>query len=145
MGVTLACKKTGSSCDLSYTGFQKFRNKIAHLCCEEFGRVDDKIERYATYKFSSEIGIDVAKKLDKEIEKLIQNKNVSIKIVDFVLQSDCEGSIRYGTCKQIYKHIKDYDDNICYGYAARIDCTRFKDLKALIKECYDNKSDLVWN
>ena len=52
-----------------------------------------------------------------------------MKIVDFCLQSDCEGSIRYGACKELLKVIGNYDDNICYGYAGREDCAMFRDFK----------------
>lgn len=67
-----------------------------------------------------------------------------IKVVDFLLQSDCSGSIRFGACKQILKVIGDYDDDICYGYAGRKDCAMFRDFKAILQDCVDTKSDLVW-
>lgn len=58
----------------------------------------------------------------KKTEQLIREKKVSIKIVDFCLQSDIEGSIHYGACKEILKAIGDYDDNVCYGYAGLPSC-----------------------
>lgn len=42
------------------------------------------------------------------------------------------------------KAIKGYDDDICYGYAGQPDRFMFQDFKKLLKECYDNKSSLVW-
>lgn len=61
------------------------------------------------------------------------------------MQSDIKGAIRYGACKQILKIISDYDDNFNYGYAALPNQPRFKDFKALLQECVDLKSDLVWD
>lgn len=51
---------------------------------------------------------------------------------------------RYGACKEILKVIGDYDDNICYGYAGRSDCAMFRDFKAILQDCVDNKCDMVW-
>ena len=82
---------------------------------------------------------------DKKAEKLLQEKKVSPKIVDFCLQSDISGSIRYGACKEILKTIGDYDDNICYGYAGRSDCAMFRDFKAILEDCIRLKCDMVWD
>lgn len=75
---------------------------------------------------------------------MLRKKVAELCSTDFCLQSDCGGKIHYGACKEIYKHVKDYDDNVCYGYAGRPDCTMFKDFKNLLKECIDNKCDLIW-
>ena len=143
MGVTIECKKTGTSYDLGYGGFFSLRKKVAELCSPEFG------EHYKTLTKAPFLDIDNArtnffKEFNKKTQEIIDKKAVSIKAVDFCLQSDCEGKIRYGACKEIYKHIKDYDDDFCYGYAGRPDCMMFKDFVALVKECYDTKSDLIW-
>ena len=146
MGVSLYCKKTGTCCDMSYIGFYHLRNKIAYLCCNELGSIVDELNKAITRIFDSEDEkADFYRDIDHKIESLILAKKVSVKVVDFIMQSDCKGKIRYGACKEIYKHIKDYDDNICYGYAGHLDCAMFKDFKSLLKECYDNKSDLVWS
>lgn len=145
MGVSLYCKKTGTCCDMGYFGFQRFRNKVAYLCSEEFGKLDDEIEKFALRIPTDKEKAEFNEQINRKVENLILAQKISRKVVDFIFQSDCEGKIRYGACKEIYKHIKDYDDDICYGYAGRSDCAMFKDLKALIKECYDNKSDLVWS
>ena len=136
MGVTIRCKKTGTSHYLGYGGFLNLRGKVAELCSKEFGEHFARlIKLHSNEEFEE---------FDRKTKELLDRKVVSIKIVDFCLQSDCGGKIRYGACKEIYNHIKDYDDNICYGYAGRPDCMMFKDFVALVKECYENKSDLVW-
>lgn len=84
------------------------------------------------------------KEFDAKTEELISKRKVSVKVVDFLFQSDCSGAIRFGACKQILKVIGDYDDDICYGYAGRKDYAMFRDFKAILQDCVDTKSDLVW-
>ncbi|WP_171029401.1 hypothetical protein [Dorea longicatena] len=40
--------------------------------------------------------------------------------------------------------IKDYDDNICYGYAGQRDCAMFKDFKRLVMDCIDTGTIMKW-
>lgn len=142
MGITLYCKKTGTGLDMGYIGFNRFRNKVAELYSEEFGNHYKELDT-VSFVFDSERKA-FFETYDKKTEQMIIDKKLNIKVADFCYQSDCSGKIRYGACKVIYNIIKDYDDDICYGYCGRPDCAMFSDLKALIKECYDNKSDLVW-
>lgn len=37
MGLTIKCKKTGTSYSLGYFGMAKLRMRVAELCCPEFG------------------------------------------------------------------------------------------------------------
>ena len=145
MGVTVECKKTGKSCDLGYGGFGRFRGKVASLINEEFG------EHYAKLSTPEMMFVfDISKreqifdKFDQETERLIKKHKLSIRSVDFLMQSDCGGKISPSACKIIYSVIKDYDDNICYGYAGRSDCAMFSDLKAVFKDCCDTNSYMVW-
>ena len=142
MGVTIKCKKTGRSCDLGCGGFNRFRCKVANLCSEEFGKHYETLD--AGLSLHGEARTRFYEDFDKETVRLIEEKKVNIKVADFCLQSDCEGKIRYGACKVIYESIKDYDDNVIYGYVGRPDRAMFRDLKAIIKDCIDTKSDLVW-
>lgn len=127
MGVTISCTKTGRTIDVGSGGFLRLRSKISELVGEPWAshyralveeRICDEKEREKFYE-----------DFDKKTEELLNKKCVSVKIVDFCLQSDCEGSIRYGACKELLKVIGNYDDNICYGYAGREDCAMFRDFK----------------
>lgn len=40
--------------------------------------------------------------------------------------------------------IKDYDDDICYGYCDKPDCAMFKDFKELVKDCIDTNTPMKW-
>lgn len=143
MGVSIYCKKTGKSIDMGYVGFFNLRNKVSDLVGGEWAQhysALHEIER----TFPANKRNELYKEFDAKTEELISKRKVSIKVVDFLLQSDCSGSIRFGACKQILKVIGEYDDDICYGYAGRKDCAMFRDFKAILQDCVDTKSDLVW-
>lgn len=139
MGVAIKCRKSGHTIDMGSGGFFRLRKKVAELTNSElgqhyalltqnmFGRDDEWYENY-----------------DKQLELIINKHKISIKIIDFLYQSDIEGKIRYGACKQILKVIGDYDDNFAYGYAGQKDCAKFKDFKNLLEECAQFKCDLIW-
>ena len=147
MGISLYGIKTGLSYDLGSGGFARLRTKVAELCSPEFGEHYKKL-------FSSEgMNIDFEaperkkafyEEFDRKTLELIKKKKVSIKVVDFCLQSDVCGKIGYGACKIILDKVKDYDDNVCYGYCGRPDCFMFKDFKKLLQACVDNKKYLIW-
>ena len=103
MGVTISCTKTGRTIDVGSGGFLRLRSKISELVGEPWAshykalveeRICDEKEREKFYE-----------DFDKKTEELLNKKCVSVKIVDFCLQSDCEGSIRYGACKELLKVI----------------------------------------
>ena len=143
MGVTIKCKKTGRDIDLGYGGFARLRNKVAELMGEPFYSHYMKLD-----KAPVSMRPDEEKKFytewDVEAIRLVRENDLPVKVVNFLLESDCEGKIRYGACKAILKVIGDYDDNICYGYAGRSDCAMFRDFKAILQDCVDNKRDMVW-
>ena len=143
MGVTIKCKKTGRDIDLGYGGFARLRNKVAELMGEPFYSHYMKLD-----KAPVSMRPDEEKKFytewDTDAIRLITENDLPVKVVNFLLESDCDGKIRYGACKDILKVIGDYDDNICYGYVGRIDCAMFRDFKAILRDCVDNKCDMVW-
>lgn len=142
MGVTIRCKKTGRSIDLGVGGFANLREKVAELYGDPWA---SHYAQLGNAPYSSQEAKEFYKEFDDETMRILEAKKVSAKIVDFCLQSDCEGSIRYGACKQILKVIGDYDDNICYGYFGRPDCAMFRDFKTILQECVENKCDMVWS
>lgn len=144
MGVTLTCNKTGRSADLGGGGFLRFRSKVAELCSKEFGDHYRKLE--AGISFASQKDRDAFfDAFDAETERLIEEGFVDVRVVDFCLQSDCDGKIKYGACKLIYEKIKDYDDDIVYGYFGRPDRAMFRDLKQIFKDCVNHRCGLHWD
>ena len=140
MGVTIKCKKTGQGIDMGAGGFEHLRCKVSELCGEPWK------SHYETLVGPPRYSKDDAfyAQFNETTERLLAEKRISIKVVDFLLQPDVEGRIRYGACKQLLEIIGDYDDDILYGYAGRPDCARFRDFKELLRQCAEHKCDLVW-
>lgn len=143
MGVTIKCKKTGRDIDLGYFGFSRLRCKVAQLLGEPFYSHYMKLLDAPRFMEPDEEK-NFCTQWDTEAARLITENNIPVKVVNFLLESDCDGKIRYGACKDMLKVIGDYDDNICYGYAGRKDCAMFRDFKAILQDCVDNKCDMVW-
>lgn len=142
MGVTIECKKTGRDIDLGYFGFMRLRNKVAELVGEPFySHYKKLLNAHALMRADEEKNF--IREWDTEMGLLLVGYDIPVKVVNFLLESDCDGKIRYGACKEILKVIGDYDDNICYGYAGRSDCAMFRDFKAILQDCVDNKCDMV--
>lgn len=146
MGVTIKCEKTGANCDLGYGGFKNFRERVAYLLNDEFGKHYEKLfQIFIGIGFGDERHKRLAEEFDRETERLIKKHKISKRAAGFLFQADCGGKIPPSACKVIYGAIQDYDDNICYGYAGRKDCAMFSDLKALFKDCCDTNSYLIWH
>ncbi len=149
MGISIECKQTGLSIDMGYIGFNRLRDKVAELVSNEFGEHIKKLSEPKIMVLS--LGFNEEKKkhffddFNKKTQKFIADKKVSPKIVDFILQPDCEGKIHYGACKQLLKVIGDYDDNVIYGYAGWENPAKFADFKEILNDCVKNKCDMVWH
>lgn len=143
MGVTIKCKKTGRAIDLGYFGFMRLRNKVAELMGEPFYSHYMKLDK-APVSMKPDEEKQFYEDWCMEATRLLMENDIPAKVVHFLLESDCEGKSSYMACKEILKVIGDYDDNICYGYAGRSDCAMFRDFKAILQDCVDNKCDMVW-
>lgn len=144
MGVTISCKKTGNDIDLGYGGFNRFRNKVAKLVGNPFSDHYLELDKTEVAMLSGEEKDKYFRDYDDLTEQMIKENKVNIKVADFLYQSDCEGKIRYGACKELLKVIGDYDDNILYGYCGRPDCAKFCDFVSVLKDCAENKCDMIW-
>ena len=47
-------------------------------------------------------------------------------------------------CRSLYEIIKDYDDNVLYGYSGKKDCAKFADFKAIVKNGIDSGDGFIW-
>lgn len=145
MGITIKCRKTGRSIDMGCGGFSNLRNKVADLVGGAFGSHYMLLSEPHIICMSGEKREQFYVAYDKHTEYLMQEESISIKVVDFLFQSNSGGKIRYGACKELLKVIGDYDDNIMYGYCGRKDCAMFADFKAILEDCVQSKSDMVWS
>jgi hypothetical protein len=140
VGITL--KSKNSSVDMGYGGFGRFRSKVANLSGEVFGEHYEELNK-AMLLFEDERDA-FYKNYNAKTDELIEANAITVEIANFCYQSDCEGSIDRQQAKQIYEKIKDYDDDVCYGYAGRSDCAMFSDLKNIFKDCTRNGKIIKW-
>ena len=142
-GVTINSKN--HSIDLSYYGFYRLRKKVAELT---------KLDIYEHYKMLNDGSYALIKIkgnedffawYDRKIEELDKKYDGKYsEVLDFLYTSDCDGEADADHCKSVYEIIKDYDDDICYGYCGRSDCAMFKDFKQLIKDGADTEMGIEW-
>ena len=128
--------------DVGYFGFFKLRTKVAELVGSEVGEHYKKLDNILDIP-SPEKNTLLNRTMTKRSDWL-KARNFQSKIADFLYQSDCDGKIRYGACKEILKVIGDYDDSIIYGYAGRENPAKFKDFKEILQDCVDNKCFMIW-
>lgn len=142
MGVTIESKN--HSIDLGGWGFICLRTKVAELAapdiCEHYKksmdgmRLYDEDKRKALYEsYNAKIA-----ELDKRYEGKMSD------ILDFLYESDCDAKMDTDHCRSIYEVIKNYDDDILYGYSGRKDCAKFADFKKIVKDGIDSGDGFSW-
>lgn len=127
---------------MGYGGFHNLRAKIAGLVC------DDLKEHYVyldkgTWLKDAERGV-FYKEYNLKLDGIQKKYKIPNAVLVFLYASDCDGKLTPFKCKKLYELIKDYDDDILYGYCGRPDCAKFKDFKELVKDCVDNKCFMEW-
>lgn len=141
MGVTVESKNY--SMDLGYIGFNRLRQKVADLTA------DDIAQHYRNLKDGMYLFGDAKneffRQYNRRISELDEKYNGKFNyVLDFLYASDCEAEIPWDVCVKIYEVIKDYDDDIIYGYSGRQNGAKFEDFKKIVKDCIDNKCDMTW-
>lgn len=141
MGLTLESKNC--SLDFGYGGFYSIRTKVAELAAKDIG------EHYKNLRFAP-FFVEKRKlffeEYNEKINEISNSHNGKMDgILDFLYAPDCYGEVPAEVCKEIYEVIKDYDDDICYGYSGRPDCAMFKDFKELVKDCIDTDCVMEWH
>lgn len=142
MGVTI--KGSQHSIDLGGWGFKRLRTKIAELAAPDIFkhykksmdgmRLYDDGKRKAFYEsYNAKIA-----ELDRKYNGKMSD------ILDFLYESDCDAEMDAAHCRSIYEVIKDYDDDIPYGYAGRKDCAKFADFKKIVKDGIDSGDGFSW-
>lgn len=142
MGVTINSKN--NSIDLGYMGFNRLRTKVAELINDEIAEHYKECDKSICI-FSDKEREQFFKKYNAETEKLDKKYDYKYNsVLHFLYACDCGETMGVEVCKEIYEVIKDYDDNIQYGYTGRKDCAMFKDFKELVKDCIDNNESMEW-
>ena len=140
MGVTINSKN--HSVDIGYGGFNNLRTKVAELTGNEIFEHYKNLEK-GMWLFGEERE-KFFKEYDEKTYEIYENFKIPDGIIIFLYAPDCGGSISPEACAQIYEAIKDYDDNIMYGYIGRPDCAMFKDFKEIIKDCIESHCEMEW-
>lgn len=140
LGITLSSKNL--SVDMGYGGFGRFRSKVALLSGDEFGKHYDESDE-GMFLFGKARD-DFFEKYNAKTVELVEANKITLEMANFFYQPDCEGKINRKQAKQIYEKIKEYDDNVVYGYAGRPDCAMFSDIKAIFKDCVENGGKIKW-
>jgi len=132
MGVTISSKRY--SCDMGYGGFGRFRNAVAE-------KTSDKFYKHYLLLSNTDVMFSMGDERKRYFEKydaitreLIEQKEVTGEVANFLYQSDCGGKIDRKQAKQIYNLIKGCGDNIMFGYIGRSDCAKMSDLKSIFSD-----------
>lgn len=128
---------------MSYCGFKNLRIKVAELAGEDIG------EHYKKLQEAPMFGIELIRKFfeehDAKTNELANKYNGEMDgIMHFLYSSDCKGEMGLDVCNKIYDIIKNYDNDILYGYRSRPDCAKFADFKKIVKDCIDTNTKLSW-
>lgn len=139
MGLTIRNKNT--SIDMGYGGFYNLRKNIAGIYSPSFKEL---YEEWTGPLFINDLSDEEGNKRLAELYKQKILTDEDDIVLDFLFASDSEGKISVKGCKRLYAIIKDYDDDILYGYCGRKDCAKFKDFKNIVAECAKNRWVLSW-
>ena len=136
MGVTISNHK--HSIDMGCGGFLRLRTTISKLVtCKEFVDIYDELMS-GSYREWEIRGFNSSEEYfddyDKRAIEICERNKIDEEIVTFLYASDCGGySFSAKTCRHLWKLIKDYDDDVVYGYVGRPDRAMFKDFKKIVE------------
>ena len=138
MGVTLDGPNT--SIDFGGSGFMRLRLKVAELTA------DDIFEHYKNLCYNMfKMSQNDFQEYDAKTESLNEKYNGRFSnILAFLYAPDTSAILNEKICADVYNVIKDYDDDIVYGYAGRKDCAKFADFKRVLLDCIENNTELEW-
>lgn len=144
MGICLTANNSKYSFNMSYGSFHNLRRNIATAIDPEFGELYHKqlAALYVTDSLEAE----------NEIVKLLADEerfpDTLQPIINFLYESDCEGSVDYRTCKAIYDLIKDVDfedKNFQYvSYRVGQSISDYEKFKEFLRECYRYHRHMRW-
>lgn len=142
MGITIS--NHVKSIDLGMGGYLRLRRTISTLLqCDEFTEIYAELcqpnhSRWVDMGFESEA--EYWDDYDSRAVAICEKYELDEEVVSFLYRSDCDcDSVSVKTCRHLWKYIKDYDDDILYGYCGRKDCAKFADFKEIVQTCIRDK------
>lgn len=136
MGVSIKAANSTFTFDCGSGGFFNLRKNIALALDSEFGSLYGKL----IYIYSEE-DFEV---FERTATLMAARKQLDSDVLDFLFQSDADGSVSYQTCKKIYLLIKDIDfgkKGFRYGAYQNNDYEEFKEF---LLECYRHRRKMRW-
>lgn len=139
MGITLTNSKRTHDFDMGYSGFFNLRKNIAKCLDKEFGELYSQMPCVPDKKFV------------QQINDLIRNKGLAASensrmVLDFLFETDCEGTCNYKVAGAIYEIIKEVDfGGKIFVYNNLSDGKDYEHLKEFFKETYSRRLNWSWS
>lgn len=142
MGITItAGYPDAPSYSMGYISFWNLRKAVATAADPKFGEI---------YADLPKVGhIINPKDYEKRMSDYLKKHPLPLRFLDFLYQSDTDGSLSPCKCKAVYdqichaEHMKPYK---LYGYTAQArKCMTWEQFKELLLGCYSNKSYMKWS
>lgn len=142
MGITIYNHK--HSMDMGAFGYAALRATISRqVPCQEFVEIYAELMDYNRAFRESEFTTmrEYFDDYDNRAVEICQRNNLDEEVINFLYKPDtCTKSVSVKTCRHLWRIIKDYDDDVLYGYVGRPDCAKFKDFKDIVRTCIqDNR------
>lgn len=142
MGITIS--SPSHRIDMGSGGFARLRITICKLLnCPEFTALYEDLSNGGQYRYAEKGFSSMFEYFDDHDEKALEvcEKNkLDEEVVNFLYRSDCDcDSVSAKTCRHLWKFIKDYDDDIIYGYPGQKNPAMFKNFKQIVQECAEKR------
>ena len=98
MGITLGTKRV--NVDMSYGAFMSFRKSVAFAYSKRFGETYENYLKECERCFLRD-DLEGMKRQDKLLEWFVDDNSIPEDLVQFLLQSDCEGKINCKTARLV--------------------------------------------
>ena len=141
MGITIS--GPSKSIDMGSGGFARLRITISKLLnCKEFAELYEDLSTGGQYRYAEKGFDSMSEYFDDHDEKALEiceRNKLDEEIVNWLYSPDCGVSVSAKTCRHIWKIIKNYDDDVIYGYLGQKNPAMFKDFKVIIQECAEKR------
>ena len=111
-------------------GFMMFRLRVAYEANQLVGNHYENLTNAPLISGREEF----FKEYNKKTNEYVESGKLKAEVANFLYQSDCDGKINKKQANEIFKLIKDVDDEIKYGHYWREDCATMKDLKLIFSD-----------
>jgi hypothetical protein len=119
---------------MGYGGFGRFRNTVAEKVSDTFYQHYLLLSDSKVMFLSGKEREAYFRKYDDTTNEYIEQGVLTVEVANFLYQSDCDGKVDRKQAKQIYALIKNYDDELSFGYAGRADCAKMANLKKIFSD-----------